>query len=141
MHMLAAGCLWAWYLVGVDPMPHRAGTRVRLALLIAAAGGHDILAKVMYAHTLPRGGTPEQIRAGAQIVFYGGDIAEVLLAVVLLAGLVRPHRPRTDPRRSATSTCDRSRCGRQGQYHLTNCPALRSDSSCRCGNSVHKAFP
>lgn len=85
LHMLAAGCLLSWYLVGADPMPRRASVTGRMLVLITGAGAHDILAKLMYAHSLPTaGGTPGQIRAGAQLMFYGGDAIEVLLAIALL---------------------------------------------------------
>jgi putative membrane protein len=86
-HMLVAGCLLSWYLVGRDPMPHRAPTRTRLVVLLIAAAGHDILAKLMYARLLPEGAGPaEQVRAGAELMYYGGDVIEVLLAAALLAG-------------------------------------------------------
>lgn len=93
LHMFVGGCLLSWYLVGIDPMPRRGTIRARLVVLAAASGGHDVLAKLMYAHTLPRAaGTPEQIRAGAQLMFYGGDAIGMLLAVALLAGWYTPHR-------------------------------------------------
>jgi putative membrane protein len=87
LHMLVAGCLFAWCVVGVDPIPHRPSVQTRLLVLVAAAGAHDILAKIMYGYALPAGGgTPEQIRAGAQLMYYGGDAVEVLMALVLLSG-------------------------------------------------------
>jgi putative membrane protein len=85
MHLFLAGCLLSWYLIGRDPMPARAGVRTRLAVLLVAAAGHDVLAKLMYARLLPPGGgSPAQLRAGAQLMFYGGDLIEVALAVALL---------------------------------------------------------
>ena len=86
VHMFLAGCLLSWYLVGRDPTPSPPSTRARLVVLLLAAGSHNLLAKLMYAHHLPpHGGTPEQLQLGAQIMFYGGDVVEVLLAVVLLS--------------------------------------------------------
>ena len=32
------------------------------------------------------GGSPEAVRTGAQLMFYGGDVIDLALAVVLLAG-------------------------------------------------------
>lgn len=85
LHMLAAGCLLSWYLIGVDPLPRRASVRQRLLVLLVAAGAHDVLAKYLYAHFLPAGGgDPAGLRAGAQLLFYGGDLVEVLLSVALL---------------------------------------------------------
>jgi putative membrane protein len=83
-HMLAAGCLLAWYLVGVDPLRHDR-VRVRLAVLVLTGAAHGVLAKTVFAAGLPAvsGPTPE-IRAGAELLFAGGDAAELLLAAVLL---------------------------------------------------------
>lgn len=84
-HLFAAGCLFSWYLVGRDPMPARAGMRTRVVVLLVAAASHDVLAKLLYAHLLPSGGgTPAELRAGAQLMFYGGDAIEIALAVALL---------------------------------------------------------
>jgi len=84
-HMFLAGCLLSWCLVGRDPMPTRPSTRTSLIVLFLAGGSHDLLAKLMYAHLLPQGsGSAEQIHAGSQIMFYGGDAIELALAVALL---------------------------------------------------------
>jgi putative membrane protein len=84
-HLFAAGCLLSWYLVGRDPLPARGEVRTRLAVLLIAAVSHDVLAKLLYARLLPQGGgSPAQLRAGAQLMYYGGDAIEVALAVALL---------------------------------------------------------
>jgi putative membrane protein len=84
-HMLAAGCLLAWYLVGADPLPHDR-VRVRLAVLVLVGAVHGVLAKGVYAAGLPGvSGPAPAVRAGAELLFAGGDAAELLLAVVLLA--------------------------------------------------------
>lgn len=85
VHMFLAGCLLSWYLIGRDPLPTRPRTRTRLLVLFVAAGCHDLMAKLMYAHLLPRGaGSPASIELGAQIMFYGGDVVELLLATAVL---------------------------------------------------------
>lgn len=87
VHMFAAGCLLSVYLVGVDPMPRRDGPAVRLGVLVVAAAAHDVLAKLLYAHTLPLGaGTTAEVQAGARVMYYGGTAAELVLAVALLGG-------------------------------------------------------
>ena len=83
--MFLAGGLLSWYLAGRDPMPSRPSIRTSLIVLFFAAGSHDLLAKLMYAHLLPHGGgTAAQIHTGAQIMFYGGDAIELALAVAML---------------------------------------------------------
>jgi putative membrane protein len=56
-------------------------------VLFLVAGSHDILAKLMYAQLRPTGGgSADEIRTGAQVLFYGGDVVELMLAVGLFAG-------------------------------------------------------
>jgi len=85
LHMILTGCLFSWAVAGRDPMPHRASTRGRLLLLFLAAGSHDLLAKLMYAHDRPHGAGPvADVQFGAQLMYYGGDAVEVALAVAVL---------------------------------------------------------
>jgi putative membrane protein len=85
-HMFLSGCLFTWFLVGRDPVPARPALLLRTLVLLIAAGSHDVLAKLMYARLLPSGaGTATQLRLGAEILFYGGDLIEVGLAAAMLA--------------------------------------------------------
>lgn len=110
VHFLLAGCLFAWALAGPDPAPRRPGTVTRLVVLVVAGGAHAALAKLLYAHAdrLPPGSdhAPADIEAAARWMYYGGDVAEVLLAVAVLTawysrrvrrgtGSVPESRPRT----------------------------------------------
>jgi putative membrane protein len=83
--MFLAGCLLSWAVIGIDPIRRRPGTGVRLAALVIAAAGHDILAKLMYAWILPAGGSPAAERqAGAELMYYGGTAIDVALAVIVM---------------------------------------------------------
>jgi putative membrane protein len=90
VHYLAAGYLFVWAVAGPDPAPRRPGLRTRALTLLAAAAGHAVLAKFLYAHAdvLPPGAAQPAgaVRAAAQLMYYGGDAAELLLAVALFAG-------------------------------------------------------
>lgn len=101
VHLLASGVLFAWAVAGPDPAPRRPGTATRLTVLVLAAGAHATLARLLFAQagTLPPGaGLPRATsEAAAQWMYYGGDLAEVALAVALLAGWYRRTRPRTGP--------------------------------------------
>jgi putative membrane protein len=93
VHFLAAGYLFAWSIAGPDPAPRRPGTGVRTAVLVVAAGAHSYLGKLLYAGAgeLPPGaghGTAE-MEAAAQWMYYGGDLAELLLATALFAAWYR----------------------------------------------------
>lgn len=81
VHTLAAGYLFTAAVVGVDPAPHRPGPRTRALVLIAFLAGHDILAKHLYAHP-PAGVGAPQAQAGAQLMYYGGDVLDLLLITI-----------------------------------------------------------
>ncbi|WP_208603681.1 cytochrome c oxidase assembly protein [Micromonospora saelicesensis] len=102
LHYLAAGYLFAWSLAGPDPAPRRPGLAVRVGALLAASAGHAVLAKYLYAkaETLPPGLTdrdPDAFRSAAQLMYYGGDLAELLLAAALFAAWYHSRRPRPRP--------------------------------------------
>lgn len=86
MHMFLAGCLLSWVLIGLDPIRRRPGTKARLAALVVAGAAHDTLAKLMYAHNLPVGGGSLASRhTGAELMYYGGTVIDLALAIVLMA--------------------------------------------------------
>ncbi|WP_420456986.1 cytochrome c oxidase assembly protein [Rubrivirga sp.] len=95
-HVLAAGCLFTWaVLAGPDPAPHAPPMRTRLGVLLVSVAAHATLGKLMYGHLLPLGTPhgPDEIRAAAQLMYYGGDLAEGLLAVALFATWYRRRGP------------------------------------------------
>ena len=84
-HLLLAGYLYTWAIAGTDPAPRPAGLRARLAVLVVAGGVHAFLAKHLYAQADSglHHGPDVAMAAAARLMYYGGDVAEVLLAVVL----------------------------------------------------------
>lgn len=96
-HFLAAGCLFTWAIAGPDPAPNRPGYSVRLLILLLSMAAHAFLAKAMYAYGWPVGGshTPEEIQSAAKIMYYGGDLAELLLAIALFR-MWLTHRDKVD---------------------------------------------
>ena len=89
LHVLLAGCLFTWSIAGPDPAPRRPTVTLRALVLVAAGAAHAYLAKLLYARApeLPPGGSPDpdQVRVAAQLMYYGGDLAELALAVALFA--------------------------------------------------------
>jgi putative membrane protein len=86
LHMFVAGCLLSWALIGTDPARRRSAVHVRVIVLVAAAAGHDFLSKFMYARDLPFGGGSLAARHfGAELMYYGGTLVDVALAVILMA--------------------------------------------------------
>jgi putative membrane protein len=100
-HLLIAGCLFAWLIAGPDPAPHRPSVPVRLVVLGIAVAAHTVVSQLLYAGTyvhIPGPVTDRQ--AGATLMYYGGDIAELLLALALVTSWRR--RPGSSRRPSAT---------------------------------------
>lgn len=101
LHLVASGCLFTWAVAGPDPAPRRPGMLVRLAALLVSAASHALLAKTLYARAgeWPPGahGSVERLEEAAQLMYYGGDVAEILLAVVLFAWWYSRTAPRPRP--------------------------------------------
>lgn len=91
LHVALAGCLFTWSMLnGPDPVPRRHSFRLRLTVLFIGIAAHTLLSKLLYAYGLPAGAHPlAEIQQGAQWMYYGGDVAEILLLIALFA---RWHR-------------------------------------------------
>ncbi|MFI2414738.1 cytochrome c oxidase assembly protein [Streptomyces sp. NPDC018947] len=91
-HFLVSGCLFAHAVAGPDPAPARPGVPARLVYLGIAVAAHALIAQAMYGGFLVRIHAPvDQVRQGAEIMYYAGDIAELLLAAALVSTW-RPER-------------------------------------------------
>ncbi|MEV6599905.1 cytochrome c oxidase assembly protein [Actinoplanes sp. NPDC051346] len=92
LHFLLSGYLFAWVVAGTDPAPNRPGVPARLVVLGVAIAFHAVLSQLMYAGAIVALPVPAAERRGAaELMYYGGDIAELLLAVALVTGW-RPRR-------------------------------------------------
>lgn len=98
VHFFVSGYLFTWSIAGADPAPHRPSLKTRLVVLFLAGAAHANLGKLMYAYAHPRGTgfAVEEIETAAKLMYYGGDIAEIALAVMLFALWFRMDR-RTSP--------------------------------------------
>ncbi|MEU0038865.1 cytochrome c oxidase assembly protein [Streptomyces sp. NPDC006333] len=96
-HFLLAGCLFAYVIAGPDPAPTRPSVRARLVYLGIAIAAHAVISQLMYGGFWTDIHAPiDQVQAGAEIMYYGGDIAELLLAAALLTTWHPAPRPRRD---------------------------------------------
>jgi len=95
LHFVISGYLFTWSIAGPDPAPHRPGRTVRLTVLFLATAAHAILGKLMYGYGYPHGTSASffEIQAAAQWMYYGGDLAELLLMTAFFAAWFR-HRSR-----------------------------------------------
>jgi len=91
-HMVVSGCLFTFAMIGPDPIRGRGSYRVRLATLLLAVAAHDILSKYLYIHAAalaqahPGTGSTASWQLGARWMWYGGDLLELLVAVLFFAG-------------------------------------------------------
>ena len=84
IHVFLTGLLFTTAVCRLDPFHHRAGLGVRAGALIGAAAAHAVLAKTLYV-TPPPGVllAVADRQAGAQLMYYGGDVAELGLALIV----------------------------------------------------------
>lgn len=94
LHFLLAGHLFAWVVAGPDPAPRRPSVPARLVMLGIAIAVHSVLSQLMYAGIIGPPVPLAQRQGAAEIMYYGGDIAELLLAFALVSGW-RPRRATT----------------------------------------------
>ncbi|MEU4864082.1 cytochrome c oxidase assembly protein [Kitasatospora aureofaciens] len=105
-HFVLSGCLFVHAVAGPDPAPSRPGVRARLVHLGVAIAAHAVISQMMYGGFWVDIHAPiPQVQAGAEIMYYGGDAAELLLAAALIATW-RPE-PRRSPTRDPATTTDR----------------------------------
>ncbi|GGV19017.1 hypothetical protein GCM10010182_45820 [Actinomadura cremea] len=86
-HMIAAGILFGAAICQLEPVRRRWGLPLRGLTLLVAGAAHAVLAKTLYVAPPP--GTAfatGDLHAGAQLMYYGGDLVELALAAVLAVG-------------------------------------------------------
>jgi putative membrane protein len=96
LHVLVAGCLFAWVVAGADPVPHRMTVPRRLVVVGVAVAAHAVVAQLLHAGVVGDLGAGEAERRGAAtLMYYGGDVAELLLALALVTTWRRAPEART----------------------------------------------
>ncbi|AWT41066.1 MULTISPECIES: cytochrome c oxidase assembly protein [Streptomyces] len=86
-HVVAAGLLFSFAVCRLDPLRRRWSLTVRGGTLLAAGALHAVLARTLYASPPP--GTTfaaDDLHNAARLMYYGGDLAELGLAVVIGVG-------------------------------------------------------
>jgi putative membrane protein len=84
LHVLMAGVVFSASICRLDPMRHRSSFTTRGATLVIAGTAHGVLAKSLWV-TPPPGFAAPDLHTGAELMYYGGDVAEIALAVVMAA--------------------------------------------------------
>jgi putative membrane protein len=94
IHVFLAGYLYTISILYIEPVPHRYGFVFRAIVLILSLAAHGILSKYIYAHP-PVGVPSEQAESGGMIMYYGGDIIEIILIFLFCQHWYKAARPRT----------------------------------------------
>jgi putative membrane protein len=108
LHMLLAGCLFTAAIIGIDPVRGRPSRRTRAVVLVLALAAHAILAKYLYAHP-PAGVSLAQARAGALLMYYGGDVVDAILIALFCGQWFRATRPATVTAAATARAASRTR--------------------------------
>jgi putative membrane protein len=87
LHFLLAGYLFTWSMIGQEPVPRRPAFNVRVFMLFVSIASHAFLSKFMYAYLYPINSphSAGQIQEAAKLMYYWGDLSELLLAIALFA--------------------------------------------------------
>ncbi|MEC1523811.1 cytochrome c oxidase assembly protein [Neobacillus niacini] len=94
LHVFLAGYLYTISIIYIDPLPHRYSFIFRAIVLILSLAAHGILSKYIYAY--PPAGVPiEQAQVGGMIMYYGGDMIEIILIFLFCRQWYKAARPRT----------------------------------------------
>lgn len=93
-HVFLAGYLYTLSILYIDPAPHRYSYIFRAVMLILSLAAHGILSKYIYAHP-PVGVPSEQAETGGMIMYYGGDMVELVLIFLFCQQWYKAARPRT----------------------------------------------
>jgi len=93
-HLVASGFLFVWVIAGLDPAPRRPRIRTRLIVLGISIAIHASASQLLYAGLLVHVHEPViEMQAAGSLMYFGGDIAELLLALILLATARREPAP------------------------------------------------
>lgn len=92
-HVFVTGYLFTVSMIYIDPIPHRIPFLYRSIVFNIALAGHSILSKYIYAHP-PDGVTLEHAETGGMLMYYGGDIIDIVLIFILCLQWFRATRPR-----------------------------------------------
>ncbi|MBB1031004.1 cytochrome c oxidase assembly protein [Dietzia sp. SLG310A2-38A2] len=119
-HVFLAGLAFTVAMIGPDPNPHRASFKTRAVALVLFIAAHSILGRWLYGHP-PTGVDPADARAGAQLMFYAGEVVDLALLVLLFTGWYpgSRNRGRYLPRNPALAPVPDHLAGRTGGSRQT----------------------
>src|SRR5699024_1733264 len=93
LHVFLAGYLFTISIVYIDLTSHRYSFIYRAVILVLALGFHKVLSKLIYASP-PEGVVRQDGEIGAMVMYYGGDIVDLALIIILCYQWYRRTAPR-----------------------------------------------
>lgn len=94
LHVFLAGYLFTISIIYIDITSHRYSYLYRAIVLILALAGHKVLSKHIYA-TPPSGVPKIEAEVGSMWMYYGGDIVDLALIIILCYQWYKGTAPRT----------------------------------------------
>lgn len=93
VHVFLAGYLFTASLIYIDPIHYRYSYIFRTIVFMIALAGHGILSKYIYAN--PINGVPiEETRMGGRLMYYGGDLIDLCIIIILYYQWYKTTRPK-----------------------------------------------
>ncbi|WP_251028575.1 cytochrome c oxidase assembly protein [Bacillus sp. ISL-18] len=92
IHIFLAGYLFTSSMIYIDSAPHRTSFLYRAIVCATALSGHGILAKYIYAHP-PVGVPAEQAKTAGMLMYYGGDVVDLVLIIIFCYQWYKSARP------------------------------------------------
>lgn len=81
-HIFLAGYIFTLSMIYIEPTPHRTSYIYRASVLLIALAFHGILSKYIYAHP-PTGIPASDAEIGGMLMYYGGDVIDVVIIYIL----------------------------------------------------------
>jgi putative membrane protein len=94
LHIFAAGYLFTLAMLYTDPVPYRKSYLYRVIVFVFALAGHGILSKYLYANP-PMGIAAADAQQGAMLMYYGGDLIDLTIIVILCWQWYQAAAPKT----------------------------------------------
>ncbi|WP_229713193.1 cytochrome c oxidase assembly protein [Macrococcus hajekii] len=92
-HIFMAGYLLTSVMLEIEPTRHPYSFKYRSIVMIVSIALHQILSKSFYPYP-PAGVSTEQSQQGAMVMYYGGDIIELVIIYMMCLSWYRAVRPR-----------------------------------------------
>ena len=80
-------------MIYVDLTSHRRSYLYRAIIFVLALAGHGILSKFIYSRP-PMGVPVEQAERGGMVMYYGGDVIDGIILVILCLHWYKATRPK-----------------------------------------------